>query len=258
MTFASIPGMVVSFGLILLALALGGEVDTFINPQAALIVVGGSLGALLTNYSPGAVLQSMGLIRKSMRVALPSPEQTSEQFVEYAYLARREGILVLEPIARELEDHYLRKGLQLTVDGLEPEAIEAIMHTEIDNMEEKHATGAEMLGSLASYAPAMGLIGTVIGLVQMLRTISDPSSIGPGMATALITTFYGVILANLVFLPLCGKIRHRARQETRMREMQLAGILGIARGENPRIVREVLDGFNPRHGDGTGEAHAQP
>ena len=243
MDFATILGMIVSFGLITTALAFGGDISIFFNPQGLLIVLGGSFGALLTNYPLGAVLKTGALIRKTLVVTLPSGKQVSEQFLEYSYLARREGILALEPIIKKTTDPYLRKGLQLTVDGLEPETIQQILNIEIDSTESRHETGLDLLNALASYAPALGLIGTVIGLVQMLRNISDPASIGPGMAVALITTFYGAILANLVCLPLCGKLRHRSKQELLLMDMQKAAILGIARGENPRVIKEILDGF---------------
>ena len=139
----------------------------------------------------------------------------------------------------------MRKGLQLTVDGLEPESIQAIMEAEIGNTEARHETGVDLLNALAAYAPALGMIGTVIGLVQMLQNMSDPSTIGPSMAVALITTFYGAVLANLVFLPMVGKLKHRSREEIHIMEMQMEGVLGISRGENPRIIQEKLSSFQP-------------
>lgn len=242
MDFATIFGII--FSLVLVGLALG-DIGNFINIAGLFIVLGGTFGAMLTNYPLKTVLSAGGIIRKTLNAAQPSTSQVATQMLEFAYIARREGILALEPLIKELEDPYMRKGMQVMVDGLEPQAITAIMENEINNTEARHEVGIDMLNALASYAPALGLIGTVIGLVQMLSSMKDPTTIGPAMAIALLTTFYGAILANLVFLPMSGKLRHRSRQEVHIMEMQLAGILGIARGENPRIIKEMLEGYQP-------------
>ena len=168
-----------------------------------------------------------------------------DEFVDYANKARREGILSLESTVNGLDDTYLRKGLQLTVDGLEPQAIEEVLELEMSTLEGRHETGVHVIESMASYAPALGLIGTVVGLVQMLKSMDDPSTIGPAMALALITTFYGVVLANLLFLPLSNKLKTRSREEMLLRELQLEGILAIAKGDNPRIMQEKLNSFQP-------------
>lgn len=131
------------------------------------------------------------------------------------------------------------------MDGLEPQLIQDILETEIGTLEQRHEIGVELISSLAAYAPALGMIGTVIGLVQMLKSMNDPSTIGPAMAVALITTFYGAILANLVFLPMAGKLKQRSKAEVLIREMQIEGIMGIAKGENPRILVEKLSSFQP-------------
>ena len=243
MDIATLLGLAVSFVLVGEAISLGGDFSVFVNLAAMLIVIGGTLGATVTNFPPREILKILRESARTIAQRPPKAEAVLEQFMDFAYRARREGILSLEPLILKINDPYLKKGLQLTVDGLEPEAIRSIMTTEIDNSYNRHAAGVELFNSMASYAPALGLIGTVIGLVHMLRSMNDPSSIGPAMAVALITTFYGAVLANLVFLPLCGKLKHRARQENHIMEMQMAGVLCIARGENPRILREILEGF---------------
>lgn len=245
MDLATILGMVVSFGLIIAALTVGGNPLTFVDGPSMLIVFGGTIGATLTHYPLGTVLQIGKIIRKTLVAKTPSSALIIEQFMDFANRARREGILSLESIVNGLDDAYLKKGLQLTVDGLEPDAIQAIMETEIGNTEGRHETGIELLNALAAYAPALGMIGTVIGLVRMLKAMDDPSSIGPAMAVALITTFYGAVLANLVFLPLVGKLKHRSKEEIHIMEMQMEGVLGISRGENPRIIMEKLSSFQP-------------
>ena len=248
MDLATILGMVVSFGLIMTALFLGGAPTSFIDAPAMLIVFGGTFGATLTHYPLGTFLRIGAVIRKALVSRTPSANLIIDQFMDYANRARREGILALEPIVKAIDDPYLRKGLQLTVDGLEPSAIQNIMETEIDNISSRHEVGVELLSAMATYAPALGLIGTVIGLVQMLRTMDDPSTIGPAMAIALITTFYGAVLANLVFLPLMGKLKHRSKEEVLIMEMQMEGVLGISRGENPRIIMEKLNSYQPPRG----------
>ena len=245
MDLATILGMVVSFGLIMTALFLGGAPTSFIDVPAMLIVFGGTFGATLTHYPLGTFLRIGTIIRKTLVTKTPSSHMIIDQFMDYANRARREGILALEPIVKAIDDPYLRKGLQLTVDGLEPSAIQNIMETEIDNISTRHEVGVELLSAMATYSPALGLIGTVIGLVQMLRTMDDPSTIGPAMAIALITTFYGAVLANLVFLPLMGKLKHRSKEEVLIMEMQMEGVLGISRGENPRIIMEKLNSYQP-------------
>lgn len=245
MDLATILGMIISFGLIIAALMTGGDVMLFVDVPSMMIVFGGTLGATLTHYPLGTVLSIGKLIRKTLVSKTQPTSMIIDQFMDYANRARREGILSLESIVNGLDNAYLKKGLQLTVDGLEPDAIQAIMETEIGNTEARHETGVELAGALAAYAPALGMIGTVIGLVQMLKTMDDPSSIGPAMAVALITTFYGAILANLVFLPIVGKLKHRSKEEILIMEMQMEGVLGISRGENPRILMEKLNSFQP-------------
>ena len=244
MDLTTLLGIVVSFGLVTTAL-WGGHPMAFVDVPAALIVFGGTLGATLTHYPLGTMLKIGSIIRKTLVHTPPATNLIIEQFMDLANRARREGILSLEPIVKSISDPYLRKGLQLTVDGLEPDAIQSIMETEIGNTESRHETGIDLLNAMAAYAPALGLIGTVIGLVQMLKTMDDPGTIGPAMSVALITTFYGAILANLVFLPLVGKLKHRSKEEILVMEMQMEGVLGISRGENPRIIMEKLSGFLP-------------
>ncbi len=244
MDLATVLGMLLSFGLIIAALFSGGGTPlTFIDVPSMLIVLGGTIGATLTHYPLGVVLKTGVIIRKTMVGKTPASSEVVDQFMDFANKARREGILALEPAIKGLSNAYLRKGLQLTVDGMEPAAIQGILEAEISNTENRHSTGVELLSALAAYAPALGMIGTVIGLVQMLRTMNDPSTIGPAMAVALITTFYGAVLANLVFLPMVGKLKHRSKEEITIMEMQMEGILGISKGENPRIIMEKLTSF---------------
>ncbi|NCC24546.1 MAG: motility protein A [Deltaproteobacteria bacterium] len=243
MDLATVFGILLAFGLVLAG--IGSNILMFVDLPSMLIVLGGTIGATLVNYPLGHVLGVIGVLKKTILSKLDQPSTIIAQFMDYANRARREGILSLEPLLKEVKDDYLRKGLQLTVDGLEPQTIQEILETEINYLEGRHETGAEIVSAMGGYAPAMGMIGTVIGLVMMLQTMDDPASIGPSMAVALITTFYGAILANLVFNPLAGKLKARSKEEILIRGMILEGILAISKGENPRIIEEKLNSYLP-------------
>ncbi len=245
MDLATIIGIILSFGLVISAIVFNGSILIFISVESLLIVIGGTVGATLVNYPLSRVFGLLSVIKLTFFSKVESPTDIIDQFMEYANRARREGILSLEPIIKEIDDIYLRKGLQLTVDGLEPQAIQEILEKEITYLESRHETGAEIMSTLGAYAPAMGMIGTVIGLILMLQTMDDPSTIGPAMAVALITTFYGAVLANLVFLPMAGKLKQRSKDEVVVKEMVMEGILAISKGENPRIIEEKLTSFLP-------------
>ena len=243
MDLATVIGIVLSFGLVVGAIVTSGSLLTFIDIPSMLIVGGGTFGTILVNYPLKEILSVIGVVKNAFFAKSNSPTEVISRFMEYANRARREGILSLEPIIKEIDDVFLRKGLQLTVDGLEPQAIQEILETEISYLEDRHEGGAEILSAFGTFAPAMGMIGTVIGLIMMLQNMSDPSTIGPSMAVALITTFYGAILANLVFLPMAGKLKLRSKQEVLIRAMVMEGILAISKGENPRIIEEKLTSY---------------
>lgn len=251
MDIASFLGIICSFTLIIIAMTMGASGTwlerfmTFVDIPSLCIVIGGTLGASLTSTPINSIANLGKIIKNAFFSQANNTNVVIEQFIYYANLSRRQGILALENSLRDIPDEYLRKGIQLTVDGLEPRIIEDIMNAEIENLESRHQSGIDVVNALATFAPALGMIGTVIGLVRMLKTLDDPSTIGPAMAIALITTFYGAILANLVFIPLANKLRTRSNEEVKLMEMQLEGILSIARGENPRIIQEKLSAFQP-------------
>ncbi len=245
MDLATVLGIVSAFSLVLISIMLGSGLDAFINVPSLLIVVGGTIGATMINYPLGDVIGMVKIGMKTIFAKTPSAPDLITNFVDYATRARREGILALESSINEVTDEFLRKGLQLTVDGLEPQAIEDILQTEIAYVETRHRLGADIFQTLGTFAPALGMIGTLIGLVQMLQSMDDPSTIGPAMAVALLTTFYGSVMANILFLPMAGKLRKRSAEEVMVKEMILDGILSIARGDNPRILEARLHSFIP-------------
>lgn len=245
MDLATVIGIAMAFGLVISGIMSGSSLLVFVDFPSMLIVGGGTIGATLVNYPLPQMLGLMKVIKQGFLAKPHSPSQIITLFMDFANRARREGILALEPLLKDVNDDFLRKGLQLTVDGLEPQAIQEILQTEVSYLEDRHETGAGLLLTMGSLAPALGMIGTVIGLVQMLQRMADPSSIGPAMAVALITTFYGALLANLLFNPLAGKLKLRSKQEILIREMIMEGVLSISKGENPRIIEEKLNSYLP-------------
>jgi len=241
MDIASVIGLCVGFGLVLWS--LGANLRSFFDVASILIVFGGTIGATLINYPLAEVLRVLSVVKKAILHKEESPAEIIRTLVKFAEKARREGILSLEQAAESLDDEFLKSGINLAVDGTEPEYIHDIMTTEIDNIAERHKNGAAIMEAMGTYAPAFGMIGTLIGLIIMLRNMQDPSTIGGGMATALITTFYGAVLANLVFMPIAGKLRLRSAHELLLKELCIQGIMAIQSGDNPRIVESKLKAF---------------
>jgi chemotaxis protein MotA len=246
MDLATILGILSAFGLVIISILMGSGLKLFIDIPSVMIVFGGTLGCTMINYPLKEVFGSLGVVRNAFfSGTIPAADQVIKQFVDLGAKARREGILALEPDVRDIKEAFLKKGLQMAVDGLEPQSIEEILETELSNQSARHQLGADVFSTMATFAPAMGMIGTLIGLVQMLQSMDDPSKIGPAMAVALLTTFYGSILANLVCMPIAGKLRGRSKEETQAKEMVIEGILSLTRGENPRILEQKMLTFVP-------------
>ena len=243
MDIATIIGAVVAFGLVGGSIAMGGGA-AFIDAPSAMIVLGGSVGAIMLATS----MQKFQGIGKVFAKALKPDDlpaaQTATKIVEYAQIARREGLLGLESALASAHP-FLANGIQLAIDGISPELVEEIQYMEIDRIKQRHKAGNELMTLGATFAPAMGLIGTLIGLVQMLQNMSDPSTIGPAMAVALLTTFYGALLANLVFVPVASKLKMRSTAEVEYHELMLEGALSIAKGESPRMVEKKINAMLP-------------
>lgn len=243
MDIATLVGLVLAFGLVVWGIMLGGSLNQFWDPPSVAIVIGGTAAALLVNFPLARVVSLFGVLKKTVFTTPQNPSEVIGKMVKYAERARREGMLALEEESENEPDAFLRKGLRLAVDGTDPQLLEKILETDIGQLEARHKEGKSILDSGGTFAPAFGMIGTLIGLVNMLAALEDPSSIGAGMATALITTFYGALLANAVFLPLAGKLEFRSAEEILVREMIIDGIMAIQSGDSPRIVEEKLKSF---------------
>ena len=229
--------------MIILAILTGGGAGMFLNIPSLMIVVGGMVASTLIHFSLGTVLKIFSVAKKTVFSQLPPEQEVVQRMVDCAAVNRRDGALALERQAQDIEDGFLVKGLQMLIDGQSEEAIEQQLNTEVEYLAERHATGKKVLEFMGASAPAFGMIGTLIGLIQMLQNLSDPSGLGLGMSTALRTTFYGALLANLVFLPLAGKLDLRSKTETLQKQMIIEGLLSIARGESPTAVRERMQAF---------------
>jgi len=240
---ATVVGIVIAFGLMVAAILQGGPLTIFIDVPSILIVVGGSLGVALINFPLGDVLSAANVAKKAFLIKEANINELIAQLMEFANKARKEGILSLQGAIDSVDDDFLSKALQMAVDGQEPDDLKNMLNTEIDYLMERHSKGASFFEALGMIAPAMGMVGTLIGLVQMLQSMSDPSSIGPAMAVALLTTFYGSVIANIVCNPIAGKLKTRSATETLQKTIIVEGMQSILSGENPRVMEQKLHAF---------------
>ncbi len=243
MDLSTIIGIAAAFGLMVLAILSGGAITLFVNVPSLIIVVGGTVGATLVHYPFKEVFRAVSVLRKAFFHRIDSPRETVSQLITFAGKARKEGILALQSVTGEVKDPFFLKSIQMAVDGQEAEDLKEMLDKEIEYIQERHEEGAEIFIAMGTYAPALGMIGTLIGLVQMLQTMSDPSTIGPAMAVALLTTFYGAIIANIVCMPLAGKLRHRSQEEVLYKTLISEGMRCVLAGENPRLMEQRLHAF---------------
>lgn len=247
MDFMTILGIGLGLSLVLGAIAMGGSMMVFWSMSSVMITVGGSFAALLINFQLPQITTVYRVTKNAFVNEMKEVSELIEVFVRLGQKARREGLLALEDELTDMDDPFLVNGLQMVIDGLEPELIRDIMDTEITATESRHKMGQDVFRAWGALAPAFGMIGTLIGLIQMLTNLDDPSKIGPGMAVALLTTFYGALLANLLFIPLAGKLAIRSEAEIVLKEAVIEGILSIQAGTNPRILQEKMKAFaSPR------------
>jgi len=247
MDVATIIGIFAAFGLVFAAISSGGGLSWFLDWPSVLIVFGGTFGAVLINYPLSDVMRVLKVAKNAFLKKEQKVGEVIEQLVELSRYSRRHGILSLQNLIEKIEDPFLVKAITLAIDGLEPQDVATILETELDFIEERHRLGAEIFTTMGNFAPAMGMTGTLIGLVQMLMRMNDPSTIGPSMSVALVTTFYGVILANLVFLPIAGKLKRLSSVELMVKQLIIKGVISIQEGDNPRILEQKLHSFlSPR------------
>ncbi len=243
MDLATLLGIIIGSVLLVVSIAIEGDVSLYWSFSSILIVFGGTFAAIMINFSMGQVLSVFPLLRVAFSQKATNNLGVIETLVEFAETSRREGLLALEEKAMALNEPFLEKGIQLVVDGTDAELVRSILEIELAFLEERHRLGQRIFEQMGALAPAFGMIGTLIGLIAMLGDLDDPDQIGMGMAVALITTLYGAVAANLVFIPVAGKLRLKSDEEILIKQVMIEGILSIQAGENPRIVEEKLKSF---------------
>ena len=247
MDLGTILGLVVGLVVILLGIVFGGESPViFIDAASFLITILGSMCAVMVSLGIARLMGAPKIAKNAIKTESHSPQKLIADLVNYAEVARRNGILSLESMTDQIEDEFIVKGIQMAVDGTDPELIEQIMTSELDAISDRHGKGRQVFELLGKYAPAFGMIGTLVGLVIMLRNLgSDVSKIGGAMAVAMITTLYGAIAANLVFMPIADKLKGKDDEERFMKEIIIKGVMSIQSGDNPRVVEQRLKTFLP-------------
>ncbi|OPY58802.1 MAG: Chemotaxis protein PomA [Pelotomaculum sp. PtaU1.Bin035] len=250
MEITTVAGIAVGVLSLVMAFVLdGGHILSLLKPTAAMIVFGGTLGATVIAFSLSEISTIPKLIKIILFSKLPDEVSLIEQLVSLADKVRREGLLYLENELPNVEDNFMRKGIQLVVDGTDPELVRQIMETEMYAIQERHHIGASIFEAAGGYAPTMGIIGTVMGLVHVLSNLESPETLGPAIALAFIATLYGVGSANLLWLPIAAKLKNLSKKEAMLREMMVEGIMSIQAGYNPVLIRERLTAFlRPKSG----------
>ncbi len=241
---ATLIGLVGGIGAILLGQTLeGGHIGSIMQITAAIIVLGGTFGAVFVSFSFDGVMDAFKGIKTALKEPAHDPRQMITLITAYANKARKEGILSLEKEIKNIDDPFLRKALTLAVDGIEPHAIREAMETELSYIDEHGKTSSKVFKAAGGYAPTIGILGAVLGLIHVMENLNDPSKLGSGIAVAFVATVYGVGSANLIFLPIASKLELRHRHDMILKEMIIEGIVSVSTGENPRLIEEKLRAF---------------
>lgn len=247
MDIATVLGLVLGVGLVAWAIVSGAgeKAGGFVDVPSIMIVFGGAIAAALISFPLGKLKGIARVIRKAFFSRPQDIRALIADLVRYAEVARRDGILSLENLTRDMDDAFVKTGIQMAVDGTDPELIEQVLTSELNAVSERHAQGKALFDNIGKYAPAFGMIGTLVGLVIMLFNMDDPSAIGPGMAVALLTTLYGALISNVIALPLADKLAVRSDEELLHKQIVIRGVIAIQSGDNPRVVEQKLQTFLP-------------
>lgn len=243
MDLATLIGVLLAWGLVIGTIATGSGALVFVNIPSLVIVLGGTLAVVMMRFSLGQMIGSFKVALKAFLHKAETPEELIEIVVELAGIARKEGLLALE--GQEINNPVLATGIRMLVDGHEPAIVKKAMTTEMNETVSRHTIGQNLFKQAGDAGPAMGMIGTLVGLVQMLSNMSDPKSIGPAMAVALLTTLYGAMLANMFALPVSDKLKLRSAEEQMNKNIIIQSVLGIQEGQNPKVLEELLRNFLP-------------
>lgn len=243
MDLATVIGLIGALFIVALAIFLGGSVNMFLDLPSALIVLGGTSFVVMMKFGLGQFAGAFKVAGKAFLFRIDDPAGTITRIVDLSNVARRGGLLSLEN--QEVENKFLAEGLKLLIDGHEPEIVKATLHKDRSLAISRHEWGQRIFLAMADVGPAMGMIGTLVGLVQMLANMDDPKSIGPAMAIALLTTLYGSLLANVVCMPIADKLKLRMAQEGLLQALMIDGLLAIQAGQNPRVIQGMLERYLP-------------
>jgi chemotaxis protein MotA len=244
MDFLSLLGIILAFAALLGGNLLeGGTMGSLFNLPAALIVVGGTLAATMLQTSGGLLRRAFSQSRWVLFPPYIGLDEGIGKVMDWSVRARKQGLLGLEAVAEKEPESFARKGLQLLVDGAEPETIRSVLEVDLESREQRDLEAAQVFEAMGGYSPTIGIIGAVMGLIQVMTNLTDPSMLGTGIATAFVATIYGVALANLLFFPMANKMREIVRRRSRYEDMITDGIIAIADGENPRSIEMRLRGF---------------
>ncbi|MGH4121897.1 MAG: motility protein A [Clostridium sp.] len=243
MDIVSLIGIVVAVGFVLFGILTSGSILTFVDIPSILIVIGGTAGALLLSARKKNAMQFIKSIGMVFKEKGKNEAEIINMLVTWSSKARKGGLLALEEEIPKIEDKFIKTGLMMIIDGSEPEVIKRVLSIKLRGTVERHSNNRGLMDTGASLAPAFGMVGTLIGLVNMLKSLSDPSTIGPQMSVALITTFYGSLLANVVFLPMSKKLKSKTTAEIYQKEMIIEGLMSIQAGENPNTIKAKLMAF---------------
>lgn len=242
---AVLSGLALSFLLIGAGIFISGHGWNFIDPTALLIVFGGTFGVTLIHFPVYDLQQSWQAFQGVLFFKLYHPMERIDYLVDLAQKVRRDGLLALESEAQRVDDPFLKRAMELTVDGQQDQDVKRVLETEMRASNDRASRAIQVFQTMGTTAPALGLIGTLIGLIQMLSSLENPATVGPAMSVALVTTLYGAILANLVFLPTAGKLKNRNDEESLVKAITLEGVLAIGRQENPMVVEQRLQSYLP-------------
>jgi chemotaxis protein MotA len=261
MDLATLLGLVGALGIVMAAMFAGGDALIFLNVPALMIVIGGTFMVVMIKFSIKQFFGAFKVAARAFMFKVDDPEELIIQIVRFSDIARKEGMLALEN--EEIENDFLEEGIKMLIDGNTREVIQTVMSKDLQQTIDRHKWGAKVFSATGDVAPAMGMIGTLIGLVQMLSNMSDPKSIGPAMAVALLTTLYGAMLATVIAIPIADKLTLRKTEEGRIKAMCLDGLLAIQEGLNPRVIEAMLKTYltpkqRAKNGDGdeAGQAEA--
>ncbi|MEM1142756.1 MAG: flagellar motor protein PomA [Pseudomonadota bacterium] len=238
MDLATLIGMVGAIGIVLAAILTGGSALVFVNVPSILIVLAGTLAVVMIKFSMGQFFGAFKVALVAFFNKVDDPEEIIEKIVELANVARKEGMLALE--SQVVDNSFLDAGIKMLIDGNSKEVVDSVLNKDLKATIQRHTWGAKVFSATGDVAPAMGMIGTLIGLVQMLSNMSDPKAIGPAMAVALLTTLYGAMMANMIAMPIADKLSLRKADELRVRSICIDGVLAIQEGQNPRIIESML------------------